>query len=62
MFKTFASALLAASALATDTATDLSLASKTRGKQDGTSNEDAVYCDLGANDAANIKMDLYTYM
>ena len=62
MFKTFASALLAASALATDTATDLSLASKTRGKADGTSNEDAVYCDLGANDAASIKMDLYTYM
>ena len=61
MFKTFASALLAASVFA-DLSADLSLASTARGKGDGTGNENAVYCDLFYNSTEKVRMDLYTYM
>ena len=61
MYKSFTTALLAATVFA-DTSADLSLASKTRGKGDGTDNDNAVYCDLGSSSGGDIRMDLFTYM
>lgn len=61
MFKTFASALLAAGALAA-TESNFGEASVVRGKNDGTDNENANYCDMIANDGKGVKVDLFTYI
>ena len=61
MYKSFTTALLAATVFA-DTSADLKLPSKTRGKADGTDNDNAVYCDLGFSSGGDIRMDLFTYM
>ena len=61
MFKSFASALLAATALA-DTATNFGEPSKKRGNDDGSDNDNAAYCDMIAANGDGVKTDLFTYM
>ena len=61
MFKTFASALLAACVLA-DTNDNYGTASNARGDGDGSSNEKATYCNMIANESVKTKLDLYTYL
>lgn len=61
MFKSFASALLAASVVA-DTATNFGEKSVVRGKNDGSDNDNAAYCDMIASNGDGVKTDLFTYL
>lgn len=61
MFKTFASALLAACVLA-DTDDNFGTPSNQRGDNGGSDNEKATYCNMIANDGKKVKLDLYTYL
>ena len=61
MFKTFASALLAACVLA-DTNDNFGEPSNVRGNDDGMDNDNAKYCDMIANNGEKTKVDLFTYM
>ena len=61
MFKSFASALLAASVLA-GTNDDFGEPSIKRGKGDGTDNNNAAYCDMIASEGDGVKTDLFTYV
>jgi len=61
MFKSFASALLAASVLA-DTNDNLGEASNVRGNNDGSDNDNAAYCNMIAANGDGVKTDLFTYL
>ena len=61
MFKSFASALLAATVFA-ETNDNLGEPSIARGKGDGSDNDNAAYCDMIASNGDGIKTDLYTYL